>query len=234
MRVRYSLLSDASGSFGGLVASHGRAGQFIRARVRPTNPSSLKQVEVRTIFGNLSTAWAGLTDDRRDAWVTYANNVPVTGVFGDPFNLTGHQAFIRANAARLQAGLTRVDDGPTTFSGVELSPITYVPAAAAGAIFTTINVADPYTSTVGAALLIYVTRQGSGTVRYRRVPYHFTAGPFIAPFPPIPDSFAFGGVGAFDFNGSNSIFIRSLVVMPDGRVSAPQDQGPVLIEEFPP
>lgn len=229
MRVRYSILSDAAGAFGGLVASHGRAGQFIRTRVRPTNPSTLAQVQVRTIFGNLSTAWATLTDAQRDAWVTYATNVPVTGIFGDPLTLTGHQAFIRSNAARVQAGLTRVDDGPTTFSGVQLSALTYEPVAASGAIFVTITVADPWTFTAGAALLIYTTFQGSGTVRYRRLAFRFRGGPFVAPVGPIPFEFAFGGLPAMNANGSNSLFIRAIVVMPDGRLSAKLDTGPVLI-----
>lgn len=229
MRVRYSVLADASGSFGGLVASHNRAGQYIRTRVRPTNPSSPSQVQVRTIFTNLSTAWALLTDDQRDAWVTYALNVPIAGVFGEPLKLTGHTMFIRSNAARLQAGLSRVDDAPTIFAAVELSPITYEPVAASGAIFVTINVADPWTLTAGAALLVYVTRQGSGTVRFRRLPFRLRGGPFIAPLTPVPFNFAFGGLAAMDANGSNSLFIRSLIVMPDARISAKLDTGPTLI-----
>lgn len=230
MLVRYSLLADASGSFGGLVASHGRSGQYIRTRVRPTNPSSSSQVEVRTIFANLSSTWSTLTDEQRDAWVTYALNVPITNALGDPLILTGHQMFIRSNAARLQAGLARVDAAPTVFSGVALSAITYIPVAASQALFVTITVADPWTTTAGAALLVYLTRQGSGTVRFRHLAYRFMGGPFVAPLTPVPFDFAFGGIVRLDANGSNSIFIRSLVVLPDGRISPHLDTGPVLIE----
>lgn len=234
MLVRYSVLADASGSFGGLVASYNRAGQYLRTRVRPTNPSTPAQVAIRTIFTNLAVAWSQITEDQREAWRTYAANVPTTNAFGDPLHLTGHTMFVRSNAARLQADLDRVDDAPTTFSGVQLSAITYVPVDNPNALFVTINVADPWTLTAGAALLVYLTRQGSGTVRYRRLAYRFMGGPFVAPLTPVPFEFSFGGIVALDANGSNSIFIRSLVVMPDGRVSAPLDTGPVLIEATPP
>lgn len=229
MLVRYSVLADASGSFGGLVASHARAGQYLRTRVRPTNPRTPAQSLVRTIFANLSITWSTLTEDQREAWRTYAINVPVTNAFGDPFNLTGHQMYIRNNAARLQAGLSRIQDGPTVFSGVPLSAITYEPVQTAGAIFLTINVADPWTTTPGAALLVYVTRQGSGTVRYRRLPYRFFGQPFLGPFTPVPHEIAFNAPTAITANDSNSIFVRSRVVLPDGRISSALDTGPVLI-----
>lgn len=231
MLVRYSMLADASGSIGGLVASHNRAGQYLRTRVRPTNPSSPAQVQVRTIFANLSTAWATLTDDQRDTWVTYALNVPVTGVFGEPLKLTGHTMFVRSNAARQQAGLARIDNGPTIFAAPILSKV-FVNAnqQPVNLLETFIPTNDPWATEVGAAFLIYCTRQASGTVQYRRNPYRF-AGATLAPFdPPPPRLSLIPAPFTMNDNGSNSVFVRYFIVRADGRMSAPVHEGPVLIK----
>lgn len=229
MRVRYSVLADASGSFGGLVASHNRAGQYLRTRVRPTNPSSPAQIRIRTIFANLATAWATLTDDQRDAWVTYAHNVPVTGVFGEPLTLTGHQMFVRSNAARMQAGLDRVDDAPTLFSAVPIPHYFPNPNVSSMAIEFWIPSADPWTAEAGAAMLVYVTRQAAGTVRYRRTPYRF-AGAFPGPLaPPPPRPLDMPTPFAMTDNGSNVVFVKYFIVRADGRMSARRETGPLLI-----
>lgn len=230
MRVRYSVLADASGSFGGLVASHNRAGQYLRTRVRPTNPSSPAQVQVRTIFANLATAWATLTDAQRDAWATYAINVPITGVFGEPLVLTGHQMFIRSNAVRLQVGLPRVDDGPTIFSAVEI-PFLFPNANAAGpGIELFIFEEFPWTSEAGAALVVYNTRQQAGTVRYRRVPYRFASAAFGPLDPAGPQPFDSLSPFAFTDNGSNVVFGKYFVLRADGRMSIQRETGPLLIK----
>ena len=222
MLVRYSLISDASGSFGGLVASHNRSGQYIRTRVRPTNPSSPAQVEVRVIFGNLAITWSTLTDDQRDAWTTYAINVPVTNRLGDPLTLTGHQMFVRNNAARIQAGLDRIDDGPTTFSTALLTKVFVNPnQQPINLLESFFPVVDPWATDIGAAFLIYATRQGSGTVLYRRNPYRF-AGSFIGrETPPVPLQALIPAPFELNDNGSNHVFVRYFVVLSDGRMSPP-------------
>lgn len=222
MLVRYSLLADASGSFGGLTASHGRSGQTIRARVRPTNPGSASQVQIRTIFTNLSIGWSTLTDDQRDAWTTYAINVPTRNRLGDPLTLTGHQMYIRNNAPRLQAGLSRVDDGPTVFTAPILTKV-FVNANGdpTGLLESFFPVVDPWATEVGAAYLIYCTRQQAGTVRYRRVPYRF-AGAFLGlPVPPVPLQALIPAPFAMTDNLVNHVFVRYFIIRADGRISAP-------------
>ena len=222
MLVRYSVIADASGSLGGIVASHNRSGQYLRARVRPTNPSSPAQVEVRVIFGNLSITWSTLTDDQRDAWTTYAINVPVTNRLGDPLTLTGHQMYLRNNTARIQAGLDRIDDGPTTFSTALLTKVLVNPnQQPTNLLESFFPVVDPWFTDPGAAYLIYATRQSSGTVRYRRNSYRF-AGAALAPIdPPVPQSLNIPAPFQMNDNASNHVFVRYFVVLSDGRMSPP-------------
>lgn len=222
MLVRYSIFSAASGAFGGVVASRGRAGPYIRTRVRPTNPTSPAQVEVRVIFANLSIEWSNITQGQRDAWTTYATNVPATNAFGDPLILTGHQAYIRSNAPRLQAGLSRVDNGPTVFAAPLLSKVIVTPNSdPSRQLESFFPVDDPWETEVGAAYLIYCTRQNIGTVEYRRNPYRF-AGAFLA-FPEVPQPLSVSITAPFALtdNLSNHVFVRYFIVRADGRVSSP-------------
>lgn len=229
MLIRYSILAAASGSIGGVTASHGRSGQYVRARTVPVNPSSPFQNQVRIIFGNLSIAWQTLTDAQRDSWATYAANVPVRNRIGDTIFLTGHTMYIRSNVVRIQAGLSRVDDGPTVFASLQLSTIQILPREGLQDFFTSFSVPDPWMTTPGAALVLYATRQTAGTVRFRKTSYRPSAFPLLAVLPPPPFNVSFVPPFRLDANGSNSIFARYVALLPDGRVSASTNTGPLLI-----
>lgn len=225
MKVRYSVLADASGSLGGLVASHNRGGQYLRARVVPTNPSTGPQVEMRTIFGNLASAWQTLTDAQREAWTTYAINVPITDSMGDPLTLTGQQMYVRNNSARIQAGLARVDDGPVIFSLDSLSPVAIVPSAAADNYSVTFEATDAWPDEDDAGLLIYGSRELAPTINFFKGPYRFQgiiAGDAITA-PTSPDTSI---TSLFALTETNVIFNRALSVRADGRISATQLIGP--------
>jgi hypothetical protein len=115
--VRYPEGQQRSGSAGGSVYSHNRFGQYIRTRSIPVNPATDRQVAARNRVQNLTIAWGNtLTQAQRDAWEEYAANVPWQNALGDTAYLTGLNHYLRSNAAKLQAGLARVDDAPTIFN----------------------------------------------------------------------------------------------------------------------
>lgn len=228
MKVRYSILADASGSLGGLVASHNRGGQYLRGRVVPTNPSSGPQVEMRTIFGNLASAWQTLTDAQREAWTTYAINVPITDSMGDPLTLTGQQMYVRCNSARVQAGLARVDDGPVVFALDSLQPVAVSGSAAADQYTVTFEATDAWVDEDDAALLIYGSRELADTINFFKGPYRFQgliAGDLALP-PTSPDTSI---TSLFALTEGNVLFNRALSVRADGRISAVQLIGPNVI-----
>lgn len=225
MKVRYSILADASGSLGGLVASHNRGGQYLRARVVPTNPSSGPQVEMRTIFGNLATAWQTLTQVQRDAWTTYAINVPITDSMGDPLTLTGQQMFVRCNSARTQAGFSRVDDGPTVFSLDSLNPVAINPTAAADQYSVVFDDTDPWVDENEGGIIIYGSRELAPTINFFKGPYRIQGtiqGDDTIP-PTSPDTSI---TSVFSLTEGNVIFNRVLSVRADGRISPVQSIGP--------
>lgn len=187
---------------------------------------------MRLIFGNLSIAWQTLTDTQRDSWATYAANVPVRNRLGDTIFLTGHTMYIRNNAARLQAGLPRVDDGPTVFAAALLSPVSLAPIGIFNNLNIIVNTADPWTLQAGGALLVYATRQNTRTVRFRKNPYRLITA-ILAPLviPParlFTPTFPF----ALDSTTFNAIFTRFVAVTADGRISAHEDRGPTTITDI--
>ena len=220
MLVRYSVLADASGSFGGLVASHNRAGQYIRTRVRPTNPSSPAQLEIRTIFANLSAAWQGLTDAQREAWTTYACNVPISGRFGDPLHLTGHQMYIRRNSIRIQATLARIDDGPTVFTLDLLSPVTLVADETGNLLTVSFSETDAWVTEDNAGLLVYGSRSVALTIAFFNAPYRFGA-PILGQVA-IPETSPVPLANPFKLSQGNAVYTRVRSVRADGRISAIQ------------
>ncbi len=228
MLFKSGVISSASGSFGGLTASRNRGGMYFRARAIPVNPSTGLQVALRTIFGNLASAWQILTEPQRDAWTTYANNVQVINRLGDPITLTGQQMFIRCNTPRMQAGMARIDDGPTIFSLDALSPVTAQPTEASQILGITFEETDAWVGEDDAGLLVYGSDQKSDTVNYFKGPYRFAnvipgdgTVPPTSPFTSIINPFA--------LTVDNHHFTRVLSVRADGRISATQFIGPNVI-----
>ena len=94
MLIKSQLITQASGSIGGLVGSHNAGGMYFRARTIPVNPGSAAQIAVRNIVAQLTAAWtADLTAAQRTAWQTYADNVPTTNRLGDSINIPASSAF---------------------------------------------------------------------------------------------------------------------------------------------
>jgi len=109
-------ITEMRGSIAGNVYSRNRYGAYARARTVPINPNTGFQQVMRSIVAYLTNRWSAvLTSGQRTAWGTYASNVSMLNKLGESMNLSGFNHYIRSNAARVQAGLAIVDDGPTTF-----------------------------------------------------------------------------------------------------------------------
>lgn len=172
MKFKSALVTQASGSIGGMTASRNRGGMYFRARSIPVNPSTTFQQTVRTNFTSLAAAWTDdLSEAQRTSWNTFAVNVTVTDSFGDQRQISGINHFIRSNALRLQAGLSTVLQAPSSFTGVSFGEpsitdwdlaLQEVDISFTLALWRTQN---------GGALLVYLSRpQGEG-INYFRGPY---------------------------------------------------------------
>lgn len=220
MLIKSQLVTQISGSVGGLTGSHNKGGMYFRARTIPVNPASTFQVAVRNFMSQLVSAWqTTLTDPQRNGWWVYSQNVTKTNPLGDQVKVSGINWYAGANVGRLQAGQARVDDPPTTFNRGDFAAMLFTADATAGTADVTFSPADAWANEDEAFALIYFSRPMSPTINFFKGPYRLAGtidGDSITP-PTSPATIAL----PFPTGVGNVVFMKVVVVRADGRYSSP-------------
>ena len=220
MKFKSNAYTQVSGSVGGSTFSHNSGGMYVRARTIPVDPQTAAQQVVRGFLAVLASAWQNtLTAIQRDAWTLYGLNVPLPDSLGDPTPVKGLPMYIRCNLPRLQAGMARVDDGPTIFSMPPNFQGAVVAAEGdpAAITYTWTALDEAWDGELGAALLTFTSRQMSPTINFFKGPFRTTApvlGAAVAITSPQSRDSDFSGTAA------NIMYVRTLVTRADGRLSA--------------
>lgn len=108
-------VADVRGKWNGQVHSRNKGGAYFRTKVTPINPNTSYQALQRTYQSNLAKYWAAsLTDDQRQGWKSLGQILGTLSVFGNKLILSGIATFIRINRILLAAGVTQIDDAPTS------------------------------------------------------------------------------------------------------------------------
>jgi hypothetical protein len=221
MKIKSALITQASGSIGGLTASHNRGGQYFRARTVPVQPVSNYREAVKGALSSLAAIWQSvLTKAQRAAWDLYAASVPLTDRLGDARYATGLNHYLRSNVPRIQAGspLARVDDGPTEFLLPLLTPLTFTADVSDGELSVAFTNTDEWATAVGGALLLYVSPPRGPSINYFKGPYRYAGrilGAAEAPVSPQKVNLP------FPVTTGDRVFIRARAITADGRLSAP-------------
>jgi len=214
-------IADMRGSIGGVVFSRNRFGAIARNRTKPVDPSSAYQQVMRQAVQTLAILWRTvLTADQRDEWATYAANVAWINALGETQYLTGFNMYVRSNCSIAQAGLTRVDDGPSELS-LPAADSTFAVAATADdqKLAITFDDTADWCDLAGNALLIYCSMPTRATVNFFKGPYRFV------------DAIE-GSVGSPPTTGTEldlpfvcatgqKVFVQARLVTVDGRLSQP-------------
>lgn len=208
-----------SGSLGATVYSHNSAGAYLRARSIPVNPNTDRQVAVRNIVRALSIGWQNtLTQTQRDEWSVYAATLAWQNHLGQTINLTGLNHYIRSNTPRLQAGMTRVDDGPKIFNlgAAELElACTASEATQLGSLGFDDTAA--WASEDGAGQLFYGGLPQNGSIKFFGGPWrlmHLVQGNSGAP--PVSPSLQ---PWPFPFADGQRLWLQTRITRADGRLS---------------
>lgn len=220
MLYKSTVIAAGSGSIAGATFSHGRFGQYIRARTIPVNSNTEFQQEVRNTFSTYASRWTSvLTAAQRSGWETYAANVPVVGPLGDARNLTGLNWYVACNTLRAQAGLATVDDAPAIFSQDTFTPVTITISEATQVITVSYTNTDGWANEVGGSLIYSASRPFSPSINFFAGPYRFSNNQNGGAVPPVsPDT---GPVPFAVQEGQKvGLFVRS--VRADGRISNAQ------------
>lgn len=226
MKVRYTELSGASGSIGGVTAARNRGGNYRRVRVAPLNPQSSFQIAVRGALAALSTAWRDtLSAAQRTAWEVYANTVTATDSLGQAVKLTGLNAFIAGNSVRLQAAQSAVLAAPSDTG----SPVFTLPGEVALTASTTggsvalafnITTTDGFNEASGGGVHVYISPAVTESIRYYKGPFRYWSSKVRAGTP-LTANQAISGGNPFPVVGGNGLYhyIKFVSVDAQGRKS---------------
>lgn len=210
MKYTSALVASAGGSVGGATASHNRYGLYFRARAVPVNPNTTFQQDVRNLFATYASRWTEvLNQAQRDGWDTYALNTNGT---------TGLNAYVAANSARAQAGLTTIDVPPIIFAAATFTQVSG-PIADDQSGDLTFSNTDEWAGEVGGALILSVSRPFSPSINFFKGPYRFTDKILGAVVPPTSP---FGFTVPFTVATGQKVGVHVRVVRADGRISVPQ------------
>lgn len=219
MKFKSQLVTQVSGSVGGLVGSHNAGGMYFRARSIPVNPNTAEQQAVRSILAGLAAAWTTeLTSDQRAAWENYAAAVPITDSLGEPRFISGLSHYVRSNVPRLQAAVARVDDGPVIYTLPSLSPVGATPDASDDDADVTFDNGDSWATAVGGYLLLYASRPQGAGINYFKGPYRYmgkVAGAVVPPTSPATIALP------FPVAEGDQVFFLARSSQVDGGLSSP-------------
>lgn len=218
MKFKSEIVTQASGSIGGVTYSHNRGGMYRRARAIPTNPNSVGQQDVRMYLGAAAAAWSNtLTAAQRLAWENYANLTPITDALGDPLVLTGQQMYIRSAVMRQRAGAELFHDGPTTPGLAELTAVSVTDAA--GSVDVNFTNTDGWAGSEDAVLAIQTSRNLPLATNYFKGPFRFLAavpGDSVTP-PTSPFTFNTNAFG--EATATSRIAVRIVASDAESRLS---------------
>lgn len=228
MKFKSQVLTQASGSIGGVTYSHNAGGMYQRARAIPTNPNTPYQQAVRGIMSQLTSLWENvLTAGQRAAWNLYAANVTLVDALGDPINVSGLNMYVRSNVPRVQTSLPRVDDGPTTFNLGDFTAPTLAAISAATDDFDLgFDNTDDWANEDDAAMIVYGSRPQNAAINYFKGPYRHADnvdGDAVTP-PTSPQTI----VNPFVLTAGQQVFVKVSVSRADGRLSAPFRAGGIV------
>lgn len=117
------MVSDARGKLGGIVYSRNTSGAYVRSKVSPVQPESLKQMAQRSRLIGISKAWVDLTQNQRTSWKNFAIGHLFVDVFGLAKKLTGQMMYMKLNLALLSNGFAVIVDPPTDLDVVSLTSV---------------------------------------------------------------------------------------------------------------
>ena len=219
MKFKSGFMTMASGSMGGMTASHNRFGQYLRSKVVPVNPNTSRQVAVRNYLATLAIRWKQtLTAAQRSAWETYAVNTETIDNLGSSRTLTGLNWYVACNSLRLLAGLAIVDDGPTEFGLAQLSPVSAAVTGSNDTAAVTFANTDQWATEVGGALLVFGSVGKSPSISFFAGPYRYANKVAGAVSPPTSPA---NIVLVDNVAATQKVFLKAVAIQADGRISNP-------------
>lgn len=221
-------VGEMSGKSGGSIFARNKAGMYIKAWAKPTNPRTDPQTLNRSNFSLAATTWrSDLSDAEREAWNIYAAGTPLAGRFGDPMSVSGFSMYVRSNNFLLGAGESLLSAAPP-LPGIPANPGTNHNSLSDSSSDTPNNLA--YTDQLSWITNGFWSAQLSN-------PVSFGVKNYKGPFNPAIYVTANGSPPSFIFTQTVSTlsryFIRLRQIDNSGRLSSPVVIGPITPVHIP-
>ena len=114
MKIKWgAAIVAGSGKAGGHVASHNRAGAYLRTKVTPVNPQTSYQTGARNRLSAISTAWRALGATAILAWNNAVSLWKSTNVFGDIIKPSGFNLYQKLNNNLTLIAQSNISTPPT-------------------------------------------------------------------------------------------------------------------------
>lgn len=175
MKFKSALVTQVSGSIGGMTGSHNSSGLYFRSRAIPVNPQTASQTLVRNAMATLAPRWSNtLTSTQRTQWNDYAAVVGVTNSLGSEVFNSGVNWYIATNTLRLQQPFAIVDTAPSLLSLATLTTpgITSL-TASTGVMIVTFTNTDLWASAGSGALMMWGSRPVPVGLNFFKGPYRY-------------------------------------------------------------
>lgn len=215
------IMTQISGSLGGITGSHNSGGMYLRARTIPTDPGTFPQQLMRTIMAFLTSRWSNtLSAAQRSGWATYAENTPLLNPLGDSRNVGALPMYVRGNSVRAQIGQSAVDDAPLAGLPALSPPTNEALASGTGLLTADLSGVDAWEGEDDSWLAIYASRPLPASINFFKGPYRLLGsleGDSVTP----PSTFSVNYAAQFPTLASgDKVFIQYRVADASGRLSA--------------
>jgi len=220
-----------SGSIAGNTYARNRYGNYARARTKPVNPNSERQVNIRAAVVHVTEEWSEtLSAAQRAGWGEYAAAVAMQNKLGESIHLSGFNHFVRSNVFRQYCGnIGQVNTAPViqTLADTDAT-LTPAPQTDQTVDFTYDDTKD-WCDEDGAEMVMFAGHPINASRNFFAGPYRYAVR--ILGNSGAPPSSPLEGVSMpWEYQGGHGVWFYARITRADGRLSQKWYQGPL---EFP-
>lgn len=134
-KVKFTaVVADMRNKLNGSVFARNRGGAYVRTKVTPLNPQSVRQVAARNLLTSLAQGFRSLSQTQITAWNEAVTQWQTTDIFGDLVSPTGLALYVRLNSNISNGGGTTIDTPPAPVGASALVELSLT-AAVTGDVF---------------------------------------------------------------------------------------------------
>ena len=123
-KVKFTaVVADMRNKLNGSVFARNRGGAYVRTKVTPLNPQSVRQVAARNLLTSLAQGFRSLSQEQITAWNEAVTQWQTTDVFGDLVSPTGLALYVRLNSNISNGGGSLISNPPAPTGAAALTEI---------------------------------------------------------------------------------------------------------------